>query len=117
MPCNTAGHAEDLPKDKGNKEKASTPAGVNTDAFEAGSDSSYDEVDFGGTASRAPPPDPGVPVDWDLPLSTAAGRQTQHAADAGQPLGLQEAWVLDECLALIEAALIAGEKGAMAAAH
>ena len=45
-----------------------------TDEYKAGSESDdYDDVDFGATQGRrGPAPDPGVPINWDLPLMGAA---------------------------------------------
>lgn len=56
------------------EEEAKKPAPELTDEYRAGSESDdYDDVDFAGTRGRrAPAPDPGVPINWDLPLASAA---------------------------------------------
>ncbi|KAK9807986.1 hypothetical protein WJX73_010745 [Symbiochloris irregularis] len=112
--------SDDEPEEEQEQRKPEQDA---TAAFEAGSESDYDEVDFGRTGRHAVVPDPGVLIDWDQLLTTqpppAAADDPLEERPTSVPAVLPHAgksWVLDEATALVDAALIAGDKEVVAVA-
>ena len=105
-------------------QEQSKPEQDATAAFEAGSESDYDDVDFGKTGKHAIVPDPGVLIDWDQLLTAQPAAADNGSIDpleqkpTSAPAVLPhagESWVLDEATALVDAALTAGDKGTSSA--